>query len=98
MEMSYLLQSGIPTFLFTLGSLGIIVWKVFAYMASRDSCMTIMKEEIKETKENVNELRLQLQGELTLSRNTHKDITQRINTIDQNLHVIIGKLETLKRE
>jgi len=98
MTIENLLSSGVPTLLLTIGSLGIIVWKVFSYMTSRDSCMTVMKEEIKETKENVNELRLQLQGELTLSRNTHKDITQRINTIDQNLHVIIGKLETLKRE
>lgn len=83
------------TFLFTIVSLLIIVWKVFTYMSSRDSCMRVMKEQIEETKENVNDLRGQLQKELSISSSTHKEITQRINVIDQNLHIIIGKIDSL---
>ena len=93
--METIFSSGIPTLLLTIGSLGVIVWKVFSYMTSRDSCMTMLKEEIKETKDNINDLRDKLQSELSISRTTHKEITQRINSIDQNLHLIMGKLETL---
>lgn len=74
-----------------LCTLGVFVWRVSLYFWKKSKCFDALKQSVKNTEEDLLEVKKQMLEEIKEAKNTHIEIFRRMNDSEKKLAFIAGK-------
>jgi hypothetical protein len=60
---------------------GVAIWRTLVYFHNKELCFQLLKAKVE-----------QLSGIADKSTNTHSDLYKRVDSIEKNLHLIMGRM------
>lgn len=60
---------------------GVIIWRAMVYFHNKEICFQLLKQKVE-----------QLDSIAGRSTGTHKDLYERVDSIERNLHLIMGRM------